>query len=336
MSEMQMVKKWIKDKEHVVFWGASSKALEKLNSIEQNFVLIPFSVVDNNLAGNVITIGRKEVVVEKPEKYLGQNVKWILLVTRRQSFAEVFSYLKCNHLEYEFDFVDGMQLGDGDWELPHGNISEKNVYMPWSVDDDFIDLRSKIARNTLVDEYRCYELRSLVKQSKRCKEGDIIEIGVWRGGTGALIAKTAQDEQIPATVFLADTFEGVVKTSDVDIYYRDGAHDDTSQVIVEELLKEMAINNVEIIKGIFPDAFYERFKCNKWRFVHIDVDVYLSAKEIFEYVWPNMESGGCVVFDDYGFASTVGVTRLCNELADEIKDGVFIYNLNQHAVFVKV
>ena len=53
-------------------------------------------------------------------------------------------------------------------------------------------------------------------------------------------------------------------------------------------------------------------------------------------MWPNVLTGAVVVFDDYAYRSTVGVTKLCNELADEVKDGIFIYNLNQHGLFIKV
>ncbi len=40
-----------------------------------------------------------------------------------------------------------------------------------------------------MDKLRCYELWTLVAQSCKLSDGDILEVGVWRGGTGALIAK---------------------------------------------------------------------------------------------------------------------------------------------------
>ena len=50
-----------------------------------------------------------------------------------------------------------------------------------------IYLAKQIKQNTLVDVYRCYELWSL---AVRCAElpGDTLEVGTWRGGTGALLA----------------------------------------------------------------------------------------------------------------------------------------------------
>ncbi len=47
-----------------------------------------------------------------------------------------------------------------------------------------------VRRNTLVDVWRCYELWSLVGEL-RDVPGAILEVGVWRGGTGALMAARA-------------------------------------------------------------------------------------------------------------------------------------------------
>jgi hypothetical protein len=65
-----------------------------------------------------------------------------------------------------------------------------------------------IQRNTLVDIYRCYELWTLVEQTSKLA-GGIMEVGVWRGGTGALIARKALIAGVEDPVYLCDTFQGV-------------------------------------------------------------------------------------------------------------------------------
>jgi hypothetical protein len=47
-----------------------------------------------------------------------------------------------------------------------------------------------------------------------------------------------------------------------------------------------------------------------------------------------MITGGVVVFDDYGFETTIGVARFVDEL-DSLSDGVWMYNLTGQAVVVK-
>ncbi len=101
------------------------------------------------------------------------------------------------------------------------------TYSPWLKDDAFNAVHAQVQDHTLVDLWRCYELWQLVEQV-RDVPGALLEVGVWRGGTGAIIAARAADLGIPDPVLLCDTFTGVVKVSAVDTYYRGGEHRNTS------------------------------------------------------------------------------------------------------------
>jgi O-methyltransferase len=228
-------------------------------------------------------------------------------------------------------FALGLQLRrELKTDFAHSPVLPNATYSPWLEDKAFQEWYVHAKPNTLVDEYRCYELWKIAGQAGS-RPGDILEVGVWRGGTGAIIAGAVKKSG--KTVYLADTFTGVVKVSGKDGVYRDGAHSDTSREIVEALLQRANLTNSKILQGIFPDAFPD-IATKQFCFVHIDVDIYQSAKDVFEAVWPNMPAGGVVVFDDYGFPGCDGVTRLVNELSGS--DKVVIHNLNGHAVVVKV
>jgi hypothetical protein len=67
------------------------------------------------------------------------------------------------------------------------------TYSPWNLDKAFIAAYSQIKDATLVDKYRCFELWRLVEQCAKLEGGALIEIGVWRGGTAALIATQAKN-----------------------------------------------------------------------------------------------------------------------------------------------
>jgi O-methyltransferase len=71
--------------------------------------------------------------------------------------------------------------------ISHGQVIPFATYCPWIDDEDFQGFYTIIKENTLVDIYRCYELWKLVLNAEKI-EGDILEVGVWRGGTAALIA----------------------------------------------------------------------------------------------------------------------------------------------------
>lgn len=215
-------------------------------------------------------------------------------------------------------------------EISHKQVIPYATYAPWEQDEEFKALFSKIKNNTLVDIYRSYELWTMTKDLQDL-EGDILEVGVWRGGTGAIFCKAAENSK--STTYLADTFTGVVKATEEDAVYRGGEHSDTSEQIVVDLLNEVEAKNFKILKGIFPDDFPE-LKVDKFKLCHIDVDTYLSAKEIYDYVWDKLEVGGMVIFDDCGFWTCEGVTKYFNALNP--KNGRKIYNLNGHGILVKI
>jgi O-methyltransferase len=211
----------------------------------------------------------------------------------------------------------------------HSVVLPKATYSPWLDDKDFLDVYQQVKENTLVDIYRCYELWNIAKQANKI-DGDAIEVGVWKGGTGAIIAKAFKNQ-----VNLCDTFMGVVKATDKDNRYVGGEHADTSIEIVQTLFNKLSISNYSILQGIFPDDTAHLLGNKNFSFCHIDVDVYKSAKEIFNWVFSRMLPGGVVVFDDYGFAACEGVTELVNDLS-ELPNLIMLHNINGHAVFVKI
>ena len=94
------------------------------------------------------------------------------------------------------------------------------------------------------------------------------------------------------------------------------------------------------IEGIFPDDHLDEFRDKTFCFVHIDVDVYRSAKDVLAFAWPRIPVGGVVVFDDYGVPNCNGITVVVDEYKGRSSeaggpDRVVLYNLNGHAVMVK-
>src|SRR5262249_46770479 len=155
----------------------------------------------------------------------------------------------------------------------------------WNCDPAFLETFVSIREFTLVDLYRCFELWELVRQSSKLQSGAIIEVGVWKGGTGALIAKAAHSLGLNAPVYLCDTFRGVVKAGQHDTYYKGGEHADASVLGVRRLLDSLDLRHVQILEGVFPEDTGSNLEHETFRFCHIDVDVYQSAKDILTWLW---------------------------------------------------
>jgi O-methyltransferase len=215
----------------------------------------------------------------------------------------------------------------------HQLVISHATYSPWWSDQAFQTILHQVRAFTLVDVYRLYELWTLVGQVGAIA-GDILEVGVWRGGSGCLLAAKARVEGLAATVFLCDTFVGVVKAGVQDREYTGGEHSDTSAETVTRLAVKLGLDNVRVLGGVFPDETAQEIESARFRLCHIDVDVYDSARDVFEWCWPRLSIGGVVVFDDFGFHDCEGVTRLVTELAAR-PDVLFLHNLNGHALLIK-
>ena len=158
----------------------------------------------------------------------------------------------------------------------HHRILPHATHAPWLNDFDFMNIYQKINNNTLVDIYRCYELWVLANQSTKI-DGIILEVGVWRGGTGAILAEAVRTSK--KKVYLADTFKGVVKAGINDTAYIGGEHSDTSLALVSDLMSSLALYNVSLLEGIFPEDTHHMIQ-DKIAMLHCDVDVYCPASNL--------------------------------------------------------
>ncbi|TVR71562.1 MAG: methyltransferase [Spirochaetaceae bacterium] len=216
----------------------------------------------------------------------------------------------------------------------YGHSPIQSDYRPWEADLSFLASWKKVRDRTMVDCARLYELWELAGQIPPDLPGAVLEVGAWRGGSAALLGLRLRELGDYRPLVVADTFEGVAKAGEKDPYYRGGEHADTSLDSLVSFMEDLAIPDVTVLAGVFPDETAHRVPVADIAFCHIDVDVYQSARDVFEWTWRRMPVGGIVVFDDYGFLGCEGVTRYVHTLRDN-HDLVVTANLNGHAVVVK-
>ncbi|WP_419419010.1 TylF/MycF/NovP-related O-methyltransferase [Legionella sp. D16C41] len=214
----------------------------------------------------------------------------------------------------------------------HSTLISNATYSPWHIDKQFLKVMQAVKSYTLLDNMRLYEIWQLANQVTNLP-GHAIEVGSWQGGSGCLIASSLAQNNKETKVFLCDTFSGVVKASSRDLFYRGGELASNEQVVAE-LVKRMQLQNVTILPGIFPEETGAELEKYLFKFAHIDVDVYQSARDAFEWLFPRLTQGAIVVFDDYGFFSTNGIREYVDELQGRT-DLIIIRNLNGQAVVIK-
>jgi O-methyltransferase len=216
------------------------------------------------------------------------------------------------------------------YSMSHSIIIPSATYSPWNDNREFMNVVKEIKSKTVLDIMRLYELWYLDDQLKHV-EGEYIEIGTYKGGSAALIAKKNSN----STFFVCDTFQGVASASEHDNKYLGGEHSDVTKKDIVNFFNSLQIKNYKIIEGIFPESASNFLDNTKIKYCHIDVDTYLSAKNSYDFLWNKISKGGMIIFDDYGFIGTEGVTKFVNEIKDD-SENIFFHNLNGHAIIVKI
>ncbi len=159
-------------------------------------------------------------------------------------------------------------------EIRHAEIFPSATYSPWLSDQEFTRVFEMIRQNTLVDRYRCYELWQLVADVAKLPAGELIEIGVWRGGTGALIAKKVQLLGIREQMYLCDTFfrscQGRLARRSL-LRWRARRH---LQVFCARTTRQAESGSRYRPRRRFPGGFGRFSERPPFRFCHVDVDVF--------------------------------------------------------------
>ena len=140
-------------------------------------------------------------------------------------------------------------------------------------------------------------------------EGDVIECGVFRGGTLRMICKTVRDlVGREKTVFGLDTFsgfpDGSISIIDASLFRPVSRLKDKFKDAgdVPDLLRHFAKSfdiHLDIRQGRFEDTL-PTVTDRRYCFVHLDCDTYRSHMQCLIALYDKVVRGGVIVFDDYG------------------------------------
>jgi len=139
-------------------------------------------------------------------------------------------------------------------------------------------------------------------------EGDLIETGVWRGGTcifmSVLLKYYNDNEKI---VWAADSFEGLPKPNSIDYPEDSGDNLYTAKELsisldeVQNNFRKYDVydNQVRFIKGFFKDTL-PLTQIDKLSLLRLDGDMYESTIDALFYLYPKLSLGGYCIVDDWG------------------------------------
>jgi len=162
-------------------------------------------------------------------------------------------------------------------------------------------------------------------------EGDIIEVGVWNGGSAQILKKY---KSVNKKLFLFDTFDGLKDCiSDVDSNLTNGMMYYDYDYVIDLFKKD---DDVIITKGYFPNSAID-ILTNKLSFVHLDVDTYQSTLNGLNFVYDKMVTDGIIIIHDYiNNPDTKGVPLAVNEFLEDKKENIIIPNGKTQGIIIKL
>jgi hypothetical protein len=220
------------------------------------------------------------------------------------------------------------QMSDADFDIYHQypphvlyTFREKDAvvrnaltaYSNVSVADEASGLRT--------DPNRVLNFFQLVEAANRLPAGDYIELGSHRGFSLRVIHRFMDPSR---TLYSLDTFEGFdqrdieTEKSKYDTPWTAGTFAPTSVERVAHYVGDGAWpDNLKMIKGWFPESF-KGLDDVRWRFVHIDFDLYQPIKSALELLWKPLLPGGIIMIHDYGSygfpAARMAVDEFCKSI----------------------
>jgi O-methyltransferase len=173
---------------------------------------------------------------------------------------------------------------------------------------------------TMTGTERLYALYASIKYIVAARiPGELIETGVWRGGSGMMMALTLLQLGAPdRTIRLFDTFEGHPEPDaekDIDLWGTRGV-DQLAQhkkqnpgvgwgaASIEEVRANLDSTGypphlVKLVKGMVEETA-PRNVPDRIALLRLDTDWYASTRASLEAFYDRLERGGVLLIDDYG------------------------------------
>jgi O-methyltransferase len=191
---------------------------------------------------------------------------------------------------------------------------------------DEMEMITQVRPWTMTSAERIYALIHAVRYiSSNGIAGDIVECGVWKGGSMAAIAKTLlQMQDVERNLYLFDTFEGMSEPTSNDFDY---SGKQASDLLTEEPRFKCSDAPLESVREVLYDTGYPKEKIcfvqgkveetlptsapDSISLLRLDTDWYESTKYELVHLFPRLARNGVIIIDDYGHWK--GSRQACDE-----------------------
>jgi O-methyltransferase len=197
-------------------------------------------------------------------------------------------------------------------------IRRKLEIMNYPIDmEDGKEIYLKCKDYTQTSLERIYMLQKAVRYlEKRNIKGDLVECGVWKGGSCMVMAYSLKKKN--RKIYLYDTFTGMSEPNKIDTFtqinlnakekwkkkqkdnYNSWNYANLGEVKMNMKLTKYPKDKLVFVKGKVEDTIPLTIP-KKIALLRIDTDWYKPTKHCLEHLYPKLVKGGVIIFDDYGY-----------------------------------
>jgi O-methyltransferase len=180
--------------------------------------------------------------------------------------------------------------------------------------------------------------------------GDIVECGVWRGGSMQAAARTLLScGDTSRDLYLFDTYEGMPPPSEADVRLADGSPAEQLLASAQPDSKVWAVatlddvqtgfatvpypdTQVHFVKGLVEDTIPDEAP-EQIAILRLDTDWYESTRHELEHLYPRLSPGGVLLIDDYGYWQ--GSRKAVDEFIEKTGARLLLQRMSSGRVAVK-
>lgn len=187
------------------------------------------------------------------------------------------------------------------------------------MDERFKEIYETCENFTMTSVERMYALYKATEYVVRHRiPGDIVECGVWRGGSCMLCALTSMKmHETQRKIYLYDTFEGMSEPTKRDISYADEPAKQKWNIFQQEKVNQWCYASLDEVQEKLFSTGYPKDKLifvkgdvrdtipgtipDRISLLRLDTDWYDSTHHELYHLFPLLSVNGVIIIDDYGF-----------------------------------
>ena len=235
---------------------------------------------------------------------------------------------------------------------PKPKPKPKPKALPSDYDDEAKEIIRAVRPWTMTGPDKMYALIQAVRYVTRHRiPGDVVECGVWRGGSMQAVARTLIEAgDTTRYLHLFDTYEGMPPPTDRDLRRSDERS--AEELLATESPEDSKVwavatlddvqdgfsrlpypsERVHFVKGKVEDTIPEHAP-EQIAILRLDTDWYESTRHELEHLYPRLSPGGVLLLDDYGYWE--GAREAVDEFLEESGERLLLMRMASGRLAVK-